>query len=241
MKILITILSVTSIAFAQVPTTSVNNFNLNYNDPSGVAAANHLIVPGYSFENSPKFTVENQAGNFILETENESLTIENIPEQIIELEKLTVENLNLETNNSKIFLSVDTLTGNNLDANIDVRALSIDCKYKHLSEDVKDEVLNSCVNNIGRIKIDKFANDGKDVVNNADLDFNNNKLNFRVKAAGFNIKGSGKAYYTPGLLRIKIEKAKVGILNVKSKMFDELEKVQSPRVRVSNPWIEIDL
>ena len=241
MKILITILSVTSIAFAQVPTTSVNNFNLSYNDPSGVAGANHLIVPGYSFENSPNFTVENQSGNFILETANESLTVENVPEQIIELEKLTVENLNLETNSYKIFLSVDKLTGNNLDANIDVRSLSIDCKYKHLSEDIQDEVLNSCVNNNGRIKIEKFANDGKDVVNDADLNFNSNKLNFRVKAAGFNIKGSGKAYYTQGLLRIKIESAKVGILNVKGKMFDELEKVQSPRVRVSNPWIEIDL
>ncbi len=241
MKILITILSVTSIAFAQVPTTSVTDFNLSYNDPSGVASADHLIVPGYSFENSPNFTVEKQAGNFILETTNESLTIEDIPEQIMELEKLTVANLNLRTNNTKIFLSVDKLAGNNLDADIDVKSLSIDCDYEHLSADIKDEVLNSCVNNNGRIKIDKFANNGKDVVNDADLRFNKNGLNFTIRAAGFNVKGSGKAYYTPGLLRIKVERAKVGILNVKNKVFDELEKVQSQSVRVSNPWIEIDL
>jgi hypothetical protein len=241
MKILFMILCLTSTAFAQVPTISVSEFNLKYNDPSGSASVSYLIVPGYSFESSTTFTVEQQAGSFVLETNNESLTIEDVPKQIIDLKKLIVENLNLETNNSKIFLSVNQMSGNNYNASLDIKSLLVDCKYEHLSPNIKDEVLNSCVNNNGRIKIDKFTNNGKDVVSNADFKFNKNGLNFKIKAAGFNVKGSGKAYYTPGLLRIKVEKAKVGILNVKNKVFKELENIQSQSIRVSNPWIEIDL
>ena len=56
-------LCLNSVAYAQIPTSSVNNFNLNYRDPSGVANTEHLIVPGYSFMNSTSFTVEQQAGN----------------------------------------------------------------------------------------------------------------------------------------------------------------------------------
>ena len=241
MKILIILLFLVKAAFAQGPGISISHFNLNYKNPSGVADAKHLILAGYSFENSPRFTVEQQAGNFVLETADEIITIENVPEQIIELENLTVSNFNLETNTSKISLDVDQFNGSDIETKIDIKSVAIDCQYEHLSEDIKDEFLNSCVNNTGRIKIARFSENGKNHINNGDFRFNKNNLSFKIKAQGLNVKGSGKAYYTPGLLRIKIEKAKVGFLNVKKKMFKELEKIESQKVRVSNPWIEVDL
>ena len=241
MKILILSLCFIGTAFTQVPNISISNLNLNYSDPSGVASATEFKVPGYTFSDSPNFEVEQQAGEFILSAEDQSFRISSVPAEILALEKLLVESFSLSTNMTKLRFTLAKLSGNNSETSIMAQNVLVNCKYEKSLTGILDEVMHSCVNNDGQIKIASFIKNGKEVIANADLVFKDNNLVFKIKAAGFNVNGSGKAYYTPGLLRIKIEKAKVGVLNIKKKLFAELEKNQSDNIKVSNPWIEISL
>ena len=78
-------------------------------------------------------------------------------------------------------------------------------------------------------------------ISNLKLTSQNNKMNYQIKASGYNIKGHGETYYQDGLVKIKISTAKVGFLNVRGKFFSELRKMESNTIRVNEPWIEIDL
>ena len=66
-------------------------------------------------------------------------------------------------------------------------------------------------------------------------------MDFEMKAQGLKIKGNGKTYYENNQIRIRIDKAKVGFINVRGRLFKELEKLESDKVQVNEPWIEFDL
>ena len=66
-------------------------------------------------------------------------------------------------------------------------------------------------------------------------------MDFKVTAAGKTVRGEGETYFDGDTVRIKITKAKYGIFNVRGLLFKELESLASEKIRINNPWIEIDL
>jgi hypothetical protein len=57
------------------------------------------------------------------------------------------------------------------------------------------------------------------------------------------VKARGEIHYdvNQNQIRIRLDQAKAGILNIKDKIFDELEKSQSNQLRVEKPWIILTL
>lgn len=75
-----------------------------------------------------------------------------------------------------------------------------------------------------------------------ELDIQNNSFEARLKTKiVFNttVKAEGKSYYDSDekVIRLRIDKAKAGFINVKDKIFEELEKNQGPKLRVERPWV----
>ena len=240
-KIGLILLSITSYAFAQLPIGDVTRLNIFYNEPSGRATAGVFEFGEFKLPENSVFSVEKQAGVFMLETPDQHIAISGLPESITSLSSLEVENLNLSTKEEKMSFSLQRLTGSSSESKLKLREFSITCNAKRIKNDSPQQVLDACINEDGKAKIQLLKIDGETVLSSTSISINQNQLKFRIKSGGFNVKGNGKAFYQDQIIRIKVEKAKVGALNVKRRLFKKLREIESDRVTLNNPWIEIDL
>ncbi len=124
---------------------------------------------------------------------------------------------------------------------MDINRLNVNCNYKSINDTFGNEVLHSCLNVKGSVSLNSYSADGKEVIGETTLTTQGNSMNFQLRAQGLKIKGEGNTYFENGKIRIKISKAKVGILNVRGRLFYELEKLSSDKISVNEPWIEIEL
>ena len=230
---------------AKLPIADIKNFNGNYADPTGQAQSTKFLYEDISFEENASFVVEKQAGSFFLQTPNEEIQIENIPSFVNNLEKLKWAGINLSSNSSLFNLSIDSLSGKNNERSLSVRNFSINCKSQNNYENIMSDILDSCLNVSGNLDLDSVVlnsvNKKETKVENLNIDIRSNSVDFRVKASGFNVKGDGKVYFEEDKVRVRIDKAKAGFLNVKGILFKELDKMESQNVKVNRPWITIYL
>ena len=227
--------------FANDYKTKVSNFNLQYTLPEGLASSDYFEYQETLYNQTTQYSVQLQAGSLYLETPDELIEFESLPASLENVDEVNVSNLNITSSDSVIALDFSRWATQSSEGSIEVKSLDIDCSYEDLDSEFLAEVLHSCFNKKGSIIIDKYTSDGETIVEDANFKISANDMDFQIKAAGFKIKGEGKTYYEDGILKIKIEKAKYGFINVKKKLFKELEAMESDKVRVDNPWIEIEL
>ncbi len=220
---------------------SVTNFNLNYSSPSGKASSTALSYDQYNYPSYTEYAVELQGGVLTLETPDELIQLDNLPDVISDVDHLVVSNLNITSNSSKVAVSANSLKSQSTDSSLDVSRLAINCAYQSSNDTFINEVLDSCFNNKGDVTLGSYKDSGKEVVGDTTLSVRNNTMNFQMKAQGLKIKGNGKTYFENNQIRIRVDKAKVGFLNVRGRLFNELEKLESEKVSVNEPWIEIQL
>ncbi len=220
---------------------TVKNFNLNYNFPSGTANSQELIYKNYQYYGATGYNVELQAGVLLLETPDDIIHLDNLPDSITEVNALTISGLNLTSNSQLVALEANRLATQSTDSSIDIRNFAIDCDYEDIDEELMQEVLHSCFNVGGNIDLGSFISNGSEVISNTEFSLNRNNMDFEMKAQGLKIKGNGKTYYENNQIRIRIDKAKVGFINVRGRLFKELEKLESDKVQVNEPWIEFSL
>lgn len=238
------LLAITTTAYAELPQGTISNFSGNYLEPSGTAHASEFNFAEAQFGKDVDFSIEKQAGVFYLQTPDESVEINGVPDMLLSLNTLSIKDVNLSSTKQNISFGVEHLSGRNTDQNLAVNGLSINCDYEAFDGEVMSEVLHSCLNKKGTIRLANFlsqSNKTATTISNLYLQTTNNKMNFQIKASGYNISGYGETYFEPGKIRLKITKAKVGILNVRSKLFSELEKAEGQGIHVNEPWVEIDL
>jgi PhoPQ-activated pathogenicity-related protein len=79
-------------------------------------------------------------------------------------------------------------------------------------------------------------------INNLNIWGTNNKLNFSFKNTVW-IKGYGALFYDQAnnLIKVRIDKAKTGFINVTGKVFAELKAQENDFITVNRPWVEIQL
>ena len=219
----------------------VKDLNLNYNSPSGTASSQTLIYEDHLYDSFTQYKVELQAGVLMLETPDEVIQLEDLPDSISEVESLNISGLNLTSNQTNLALNFSKLNSRSLTSSMDVERLSVNCNYQSSNDTFKTDVLHSCLNVKGDISLDSYSADGKEVVGSTDISTRGNSMDFQLRAQGLKIKGNGNTYFENNQIRIKITKAKVGFLNVRGRLFKELEKLESDKISVNEPWIEIDL
>lgn len=245
MKIyVLSLLLLSHLSFAGLPVGEIKNFTGEYLDPHGTANSETFNFDKYQFGNNVKFAVHKQAGSLFLETPEETIEVEAIPDLILDLNTVKWDNISLASTKSNLSLNIDSLGGVSSDKYLQLDQLRINCSKSNYNSTAMDEILDSCLNKEASISLDNIqinTQKANTTISNLRLNSKNNKMSYQIKASGYNIKGHGETYFEKNLVRIKISTAKVGFLNVRGKFFSELRKMESATIRVNEPWIEIDL
>lgn len=219
----------------------LKNFNLNYEQPSGQAESELLIFRDIVYQQKTSYEVELQAGSLFLITPMNTFQIDNLPAFISDVETLNVEQLDLNSSTELLGLSLKSFYSKSLEESMTINELKITCTSLQAAEDAMSEILHQCLNNTGEVSLESFYEGSKKQLSNFTMTTQNSSMSFRVSASGITVRGEGETYFEGEMVRIKITKARAGFLNVKGRLFRELQAIASESVRVNNPWIEIDL
>ncbi len=237
-KLLWPILLASQLCYAEFPISQIESFEGNYADPSGIAHADYFSIPQYNIGENAEFSVERQAGVFVLSTPYEDIFLDSLPESLYELQNLNWSGLNMNVLPLEFHLNVNNLDGSHTEGQMDLRGLSLTCIHSGIEDEVQNEFMDACLNNDMSFSLDSAY--VKNIsISNVSSSIQQNKMSFKLKVKGFNVMGSGESYFEPGLVRIKISKAKAGFINVKNMLFKELEAMENENIVIANPWIEI--
>ncbi len=241
-KLLMSLLLASMSTYAFFPLTDVENFEGSFNDPIGSATADSFNIPDYQLGTHVEFSVERQAGIYILQTPVEEIQLDQLPELVYQMMDLDWNGAYLSSDQNEFQIGLTTLNGVHTTGSLKLNELHLTCLSSGIITDLMDEVLDSCLNNESSFSLDylSLTQEGEtSTLENLQFDISGDNLGFKIKAQGFTVKGKGEVYYQPGLVKIKITKAKAGIFSVKSKLFKELKALESENISVNNPWIEI--
>lgn len=223
-------------AFAQVPQIEIENFQANYVQPNGSGSANTFVYEGLDYGNS--FEVDLQAGELVLSTEQDEFRLSSLPSQVSDWKSLNIEKVDLKSNSNFIELRSERIEYTDIeDKEGYISKISIDCENQ--SKGILESVLDMCLNQKMTFYVPFI---GGVSLNNINIWTDKNKLNFSLKN-GVWIKGYGTIFYEEAnkLIRVRIDKAKAGFLNVTGRVFSELKGLENDYVKVNRPWVEISL
>ncbi|MAZ48661.1 MAG: hypothetical protein CME65_08855 [Halobacteriovoraceae bacterium] len=243
MKMLVWLVALTlgGIVYASPYYGELKNFNLNYYQPSGNAQSELLIFRDINYQTSTSYEVELQAGSLFLITPISTIQLDNLPAFIADVDTLTVNNLNIISHQSGIELDLEYMSSSTNSESISIEELKISCTSLTSTQDPMDQILDQCLNNAGEVSLSRFFEGSKQQLANFTMSTENGMMDFKVTAAGKTVRGEGETYFDGNTVRIKITKAKYGIFNVRGLLFRELEELASEKIKINNPWIEIDL
>lgn len=241
MKLGLFLIITTLSLFAQDFVGSIRNFNLNYSQPSGRGSSDYLSIDNIVYDQRTEYEVELQAGSLILTTPDNMIQIDELPSSIVDVDSLLISALNMTSDSSQIHLGMNKLHGATSKDNQEINNFSLHCQKQLFGSTFNETVLHSCLNISGSLRVKKYVQKGKTQFTDLKLNTTNTKMKFEIKTQGLKAKGKGRTFYQNNMIRIKIEKANVGPINVKGKLFDALKKMRSPSFRVNKPWIEIDV
>ena len=250
-KIMILALVVCSTSvMAEFSVGGISDFSGSYLSPSGKATASNWKFNGLNYSDPVEIEVQEQAGSLYFSIDNDEFEFDQLPKELEELESIDWNAFNLNSNGQVFQINLGSLKGRSFSSSdgqsIDLKKLNVKCVHISSTEErtVSEEFLDSCLNNSGNLSIDSVVagKSGKmQSVSSIDFKINKNALNFSLKAKGIKLKGNGEIYFDGKSIKVKINKAKAGIFSVKGKLFKELEKQESDKLIVNNPWIEFIL
>jgi hypothetical protein len=176
---------------------------------------------------------------------------------------MDIANFNLDLS-SRASVSMAEGNFNSADSDLMMKGFSLDCNRDLRQVDVMDQILSGCVSKMTLRSID-FSSESKkaekhalallsDAVQKAvsvrgETRVKNVKLN--VESGGYDlaadvmadisgkVTSGGNLSYDPskGLLTVKISNVKFSILNITGRVFDELKKQESDRLKVKAPYV----
>ncbi len=249
-------------AIADTLKLSVQDFNFTYKDPHGSGSAtsfsrnmfqgSHVDVAVDRIDRDLKFMV----------TGSESLEFElkNAPAFMIEAETMSVSNLNLSLA-EKVILSLGSGRFYSKNDELNLDGLFLDCLRDESSEGIVDQLIKGCIQKM-ILKNSKFSSQDNggllgamkssiSVIVSGKSDLGINSLEMRTTNGKYNltaeikssisgkVKSNGHTSYDPilGKLTIKVSEIKFGILNITSKVFEELKKKETQRLKIKEPFI----
>lgn len=267
MKKILVLLFITSIAHAQVSQVEVKNFNFDYTAPRGEGTAEAFSYQKQMNE-AQKVSVEKLGEDFkiVLEgVENQEIDFKNPPSLIKDAEQIKLSAFNFIFQN-KVSLSMARALFQSPGKSMDLSNLSLNCDRAMAYPEVMEQVIVGCIQQMS-LKTTGFSSQGEGGVDQAlmkAIDLGHDELlgattiknvDFKLTQGKFQFSAeikaqiSGKAtgsgtvnYEADGKkVTVKVSEVKFGILNVTSQVFDELKKQESPKMKVSKPYIYITL
>lgn len=261
------LLLVTGVAHGTEPLkVSVKNFNFTYKDPHGEGSASsftrnqlaseevHVAVD--RIDKDLKFTVTG--------SENHEFELKDAPSFMTEAETMSVNGFNLSLAD-RVALTLASGRFNSKEDAMKLDGLSLDCARDLTKTEIMDQLLSGCIQKM-TFKTSKFSSQAEEgfigllsssissaVSDKADLGINS--LDLKTNAGKYDltaevkssisgkVKSNGNMSYehTTGKLILKISEVKFGFLNITGKVFDELKKKESDKLKVKEPYVYYSL
>lgn len=246
--------------FAQPLEVEMTGFQFNYAAPSGTGSAESFYRNMKSTDAAVEVSVEKVDEALSVQirgVEEHDFLIKKAPSIIQDARFMTIEGMNLRFREA---LSLGLQTGE-FTSTKDILVLdrfNLNCDRHREHAELIDQVVSGCVKNLGvkaaefnsektKIIVSQILSEGtkSDVrIRNLDLKSKNGsyELSANVKAQ---VSGTAKSKGTlsydaqKGVLTIKVNEFKFGILGVRGMLFKELKKQQSDTMKVSEPYVYI--
>lgn len=255
---------ISSFTFAQLPVGKIQNLNANYRSPAGTGKVQYINLSDFGEYSNADVEVENYNGLLQFSIADKQFELDLSMLGITDAEEINFSNLNFLNETSQINLSISKANAKDSekDLNMDFSGASVTCKRKVKYDDIKTDLLKNCLDNsnisLSKLNLNKSSFQMKSLVSDDfeiqggfdlssfKIDVFNNKFKAETKSSissGLTIKLEGTSVYKvdESIIEIRIDKAKAGILNIKSKLFDALKDMESESISVREPFIYIDL
>lgn len=265
-KLLVSIMLMSSFAHAEVLQVSVKNFNFSYKDPHGEGTASSF-TRNKSLSEAVSVQVDRLDKDFrfvATGSENVEFDFKDAPSFMTEAETMSISGFNMNLS-SLLTLSMTSGRFISRSGSLKLDGLSVDCARDIAKEELMDQVLTGCIQKLS-FKTSKFQSQSEDgllgilnaslaevvadksalTINSLNITSSSGKydLSADVKAQiSGKVKSSGNVSYEArtGLLTLKISEVKFGILNLTGKVFDELKKKESDKLKVKQPYVYYSL
>jgi hypothetical protein len=256
MKSFIAGMLITSSAFAGTANFQITNFNFDYKNPMGEGAASSFSGVGNT-DGKVHLRVEKIDKDFdvvVSGSQQAEYMFKGAPSFMTEAELMELTNLNVSLNeNLKINLTQGSFTS--IESNLILNDLNVVCEREIKVSEVMDQVLAGCTQEMS-FTSSKFTSAAVEEVllrsiseaapglkiNSVSFTINGGKfyLSAEVKAqVSGKVKSYGSISYeaSSGKLAIKISEVKFSVMNVTGKVFDELRKHESEKLKVNEPYV----
>lgn len=231
--------------FATDIKVEVQQFNFKYEAPHGEGEAlvfNHNMK---GIANS-RVTVEKIEEDFKVSlsgSQEDEFVFKNAPAFVKNAESMYIANFNLLLND-KAALAVDSASFIDKKNELGLSSFNLNCNRDMNQVENMDQFIAGCITQMV-LKASKVST-GSTTVKAIDFKSTGGKFNLGadIKAAiSGRIKGTGTLAYdsAKGLLTVKVSEVKLGILNVTGTVFKELKKLDSEKVKVSNPYVYVTI
>lgn len=246
-------------ATAQGKTSRINitNFNFTYQDPSGEGSASYFSWGTSRYFEGLRVRAERLNRDFKISvsgSEAGEFNFKDAPDFLTETDSIHINGLNfLLSDNLKFSLNSGRL--HSRDESAVIGGLTLDCDRDQTHVQEMDQVIKGCIRKMV-LKTTKFSSTslvsfidsirGQVNINSLDLKTNNGRydLSADIKAEiSGKVRSSGTLSHNSqeSQLIIKISEVKFGILNITGKVFDELRKNQSEKLKVREPYVYYSL
>lgn len=235
----------------------VQDFNFTYKDPNGIGQAKVFSRAFVSPAAALEVNVDKIDKDFKISVsgaESEEFEFKDAPSFMTEAETMNISGLNLKLE-TELNLTLQSAKFYSKASSMALENLSLSCMRDSSSAEEMDQLINGCIKKMnltsGKFSSALIEESMVEVLGGvgvSSLDFNiaNGKYDLQghVKAqVSGKVKSTGQASYDgqTGVLTLKINEVKFGILNVTGKVFDELRKNESDKLKVKQPYLYISL
>tara|TARA_R110000868_G_scaffold86182_3_gene241722 strand:+ start:6130 stop:6921 length:792 start_codon:yes stop_codon:yes gene_type:complete len=239
---------------------NITGFSGEYNAPNGSGSADTFSIPAQS-KRRIDITLEAMGEGYILSTPDETWEWAEPAAWVKDLKTATWSGVDLVVTDQSQRTAIGSLVGLHEDKRINVEGLSAQCSGA-------SDLIQSCLNGSASIRLSKLnyqsalrsdqfqaildaltraldiTGRGDTEVKSLKLDISNNKFKGEVSVSigiSATVKFEGLVSYDANEKKtsIRLDKAKASFLDVRGKIFDELEEAQSETFIVQRPWIYI--
>ena len=268
MKTLLASLLISTAALAAPTRGEVKDFNFNYSDPKGSGSASVFQMSDSLLQNGVQVEVEKKDSVFLINVSGshyQSFEFKDAPDIAKNAKDMSIEGFNLSLKDA-LSLSVVEATFDSDKDSLTLKNLTLNCARDATQKEVMDEVVSGCIQKMtlrssqfSQSALMKFTESlaralspktktarGGVTVKSLSANVNGGKydLSADIKAQiSGKIKSNGNLSYdaSNGVLTIKINEVKLGILGVTGQVFNELKKNESDKFKVKQPYVYLTI
>tara|TARA_R110000868_G_scaffold30668_5_gene113207 strand:- start:3244 stop:4038 length:795 start_codon:yes stop_codon:yes gene_type:complete len=240
---------------------NITGFTGEYNAPNGQGSADTFNIPKQD-KRKIDITLEAKGEGYLLSTPEDTWEWSEPAAWVKDLKTASWNGVDLVVGDQSQRVAISSLLGLHEDKRVHIEGLSAQCSGSN-------DLIQSCLNGSASIRLSKLVyqsalrsdqfqtildalaraldvtgRGGDTEVKSLKLDISNNKFKGEVSvsigiSATVKFEGLISQDASDGKISIRLDKAKASFLDVRGKIFDELEEAQSETFIVQRPWIYI--